>query len=322
MPSNNWEKFSEAYLTATSEQREFLDSGLIPQYVRNTLQKLSVAPGIIRELVLFCSSKILTIGSDTDLQTFIVQNNLDTQKITAVVNAALSLFITDSDYDRLSHQTITHDVRKNLFTGANDTQKYLAFSNEGKLALADILSAFAINDIDSRKKVVILITDIIFGFYKVADTVPLIQQELGADARTAALLGADVLGFLAPLSDPNFVVPKEEGEEGIEVAKPSPEPTIHLAPVSSYAVSQSQPQATAPTYQPAPTPAVAPELHTMAMDANAARSNYQPTAEATYSSEQPVTRQPLSDLPSYTNGATQPQNSTPVPPIEPPRWGN
>lgn len=324
MPSNNWEKFSEAYLTATPDQRVLLDGGLIPLYVRTALQKLAVPAQIIREIVLFCSSKVLAIGTHADLQTFITQNGLDAQKITAVVNTALSLFITESDYARLSHQTIAHDVRKNLFDTANTTQKYLAFSNQGKLALADIISKFNFLDVDTRKKVTILVTDIIFGFYKIEDTVPLLQQELMVDARTTALFGADVLDFLAPLTNPNFVVPVEASDEEAAVIPTTlaSEQAVHMTPVSSYTTNQNQPPLPVATYQPAATPIIAPELHTMAMDANAARANYQPVIEAVYSSEQPVMRQPLSNLPSYTNGATAPQNSTPVPPIEPPRWGS
>lgn len=323
MITSDWEKFSESYIAATAEQRSFIDSNIIPIFVRSTLQKQSIQTGIIRELVLFCSGKVLGISSDAELLAFIAQNGLDAQKITTTINAALSLFITESDYDNLSHQAITNDVRKNLFNAANPTQKYLAFSNQGKLTLADISSKFNLFDTDARKKVAILVTDIILGFYKIEDTVPLLQQELGVDARTAALFGADVLDFLAPLSNPNFVVPQDATDEetGVVPSTIAPEGSAPIALGSNYATNQNQPPLPVPTYQPAATPAIAPELHTMAMDATVARANYQPVAEPVYSSEQANLRQPLSDLPSYTNRVATSQNSTPIPPIEPPRWG-
>jgi len=158
-----------------------------------------------------------------------------------------------------------------------------------------------------------LLGDIILGFYKIEDTVPLLQQELGIDAKTAALLGADVLDFLAPLSDPNFVVPVETEDAYMPVVVETPAP---LTPAASYAAVQNQ----APVTIPQPIP----ELHTMATDASVVRASYQPTAqpEPTYSSEQPIIRKPLSDTPSYANGTVAPTpHSAAIPPIEPPRWG-
>jgi hypothetical protein len=199
---------------------------------------------------------------------------------------------------------------------ASAKQRYLFDDTAGDILLSQIAEKFHITDPAAKKHFFSTVSDIILGFYRIEDTVPLLQQELKTDAKTAALMGAEVLDYLAPLSDPNFVIPAEIPDLPLaDISTHTPELIAipQSIPVNTYAV---------PAATPIPaTPVIAPELHTMAMDANDARSNYQPTAEPVYSSEQPVIRQPLSDLPSYTNGAAQPQNSTPVPPIEPPRWG-
>ncbi len=81
--------------------------------------------------------------------------------------------------------------------------------------------------------VLLLVGDIVLGFYRVEDTVPLLQQELGLDPRTAALLGADIIDFLAPLSDPDWQPPTTETRDVTsnipktpEVSSPEPKGVI------------------------------------------------------------------------------------------------
>jgi hypothetical protein len=161
-----------------------------------------------------------------------------------------------------------------------------------------------------------LLGDINLGFYKIGDTVPLLQQELKIDARTAALLGADVIDFLTKVSDSNFIIPNETlppAADTVTIATDRPESTTWTPPVST-----AQPIASPYV----PTPNVAPEIHTMASDANAARAQFEPVTEPVYSSEQPVIRKNLSDTPSYATPFDQaPRDTTPKAPIEPPRWG-
>ena len=200
---------------------------------------------------------------------------------------------------------IDNDTFQQIFEHATPVQKFLITSSESGGSLFALAQKHQLTNPETYNKFAITVGDIVLGFYKVADTVPLLQQELNIDARAAALLGADVLDFLSPLSDKDFVV---------KIDSLSDDTFLVPAPQSETAIQH--PIGSAPA-----TPTNAPELHTMAMDAHAARENYQPAAEPVYSSEQPALRPPLSDLPSYTSGATTPQNSTPLPPIEPPRWG-
>lgn len=109
---------------------------------------------------------------------------------------------------------IDRDTTWNVYTKSNSKQKYLFSSKESDNKLFSIAQKYDIDkDEETNKLFTITVGDIILGFYKIEDTVPLLQQELGLDPRTAALLGADVLDFLSPLSDPNWQPPVEEGAE-------------------------------------------------------------------------------------------------------------
>ena len=179
-----------------------------------------------------------------------------------------------------------------------------------------------------------LLGDIILGFYKIEDTVPLLQQELGIDAKTAALLGVDVLDFLAPLSDPNFIAPAEPDDtedveiytdslkavetpyqpEYFQVADPAPTPSITTDAILKFNAARAQLLAETS----------APEMRTMASDMarSSEQTGYEPMTtvdEPTYTSQQPEVRTPLSGLPAYTNAHTP--TAAPTPAIhEPARW--
>lgn len=104
------------------------------------------------------------------------------------------------------------EIRKKVYSQISDKQKYFyEHPTSGGLLLA-ITQKYDLYHDDVYAVFATTVGDIILGFYKIQDTVPLLQQELGLDPRTAALLGADVLDFLAPLSDPNWQPPVEEME--------------------------------------------------------------------------------------------------------------
>ena len=244
----------------------------------------------------------------------------------------------------ISYMEITRDIRNNLLNHIEPAGVYLYCSpTSGGIQLA-IAQKYQLQTIEKYKKFALTIGDIILGFYKIEDTVPLLQQELELDAKTAALLGADVLDFLAPLSDPNWQPPAEvedtqvempndttyQDESGEKLANPSidtltesPVLVTNLQPTPNFVIPSNL-QAGRVT----PLVAVAPEIHTMASDATLARSPersaYAPVVvdEVVHTSNQPEVRQTLSDLPAYTSGA--PTNIPTGPPIvvEPPRWGN
>lgn len=193
-----------------------------------------------------------------------------------------------------------------------------------------------------------LINDIILGFYNIEDIIPLLEQELEIDAKTAELLGAEVTDFLLPLSDPTWQPPVESEENQISTtvdelatnsegmttgndvvpvvtAPPTPVDTINPAP--NFVIPSNLQGGRAVASKEA---SAAPEIHTMASDANLARSpernSYQPVQtdvdDVVHTSNQPDTRQTLSDLPAYTSGTpeTKPTVSAITP--EPPRWGS
>jgi hypothetical protein len=108
---------------------------------------------------------------------------------------------------------IEHAIRISQYKTANHAQHYLTSNLEASKKLFSIAQRYDLHIRDEVYKIfATTVGDIILGFYKIEDTVPLLQQELGLDPRTAALLGADVLDFLAPLSDPNWQPPVEETE--------------------------------------------------------------------------------------------------------------
>ncbi len=234
---------------------------------------------------------------------------------------------------------LTNLHRDHIYESANSVMKFLYEMPESGRRLREIADRYRIIEHENYKKFALLVGDVVLGFYKIEDTVPLLQQELGLDAKTAALLGADVLDFLAPLSDPNFVVPEDdaadfEGGSSVEettVETETPPENTGANPV--YVAMQNAAPSVTEVYAPAiPTPythptVIAPEIHTMATDAAVVRGSYQPVSAddstPTHVSAQPTfTRPPLSDTPSYATPASPHPDSTPTPIIQQPRWGN
>ncbi len=238
---------------------------------------------------------------------------------------------------------VTKDIRNQTFEKGNAVQQFLyADSSCGLKQIAIAQKNNFHTNKDLYRKFALTVGDIILGFYKVEDTVPLLQQELALDPRAAALLGTDVLDFLAPLSDPQFVIPNQtEVSSPARVAdvnlfthtaahiEPAVSVLAHASPILSVLTSNpAYAQPISPKRPGAlPNPYTAPELRTMAADmaeTSHSQTAYTPvlTNDApVYSSQQPSVRTPLSELPTYHNPSAPHQSVQPIAPLEPPRWG-
>lgn len=222
---------------------------------------------------------------------------------------------------------------------------YEKLSKAGCFLYAHPLSGARLKDIsrtyvaeERYNKFAITVGDIILGFYKIEDTVPLLQQELGLDPKTAALLGAEVLEFLAPLSDPNWQPPVEADEnevagesETVQEALVSRIPVKAPAPVTETSSAVIQ----APTEAVVSTIAAQAPIQTFASDMAAVRNGtpahttvpayeptptYSATPEPVYQSTQPAARPNLGNIPSYATPSA-PAMPPPTPPApDRPRW--
>jgi hypothetical protein len=221
-----------------------------------------------------------------------------------------------------------YNLRVDVFRKSSDRVKYLYGDLENLIRSSDTASKFSIID---QEKFETTVGDIVLGFYKIEDTVPLLQQELGLDPKTAALLGAEVLEFLTPLSDPTWQPPVEESEDtvlkGEDIPPAAQEVAVSRIPVKAPAYYSES----IPTPPQAPAAAVtAIPVYTPTAPVNTApvyTPNYEPhptpptTHEPVYQSTQPSSvRPPLSNIPSYTPPATPPAPVPPAPAPDRPRW--
>jgi hypothetical protein len=209
----------------------------------------------------------------------------------------------------MDHNNIP-DIRLSIFEKSSTKIKYLydSFNSQG--------NAFLIgqkHNLDQEAWIKFLLTvgDIILGFYKIEDTIQLLQQELGIDAATAEALGVEVLEFLAPLSDPNWQPPVELDE--------TPEDTFEGSDGEQFAIPVKS-----PALFTTPTP-----VHTLASDMDTVRSEgaaaspvvgVAPSEPIAYRSTQ-SSRLPLEDIPTYTPTLTLVEPEVPAAPDRP-RWSS
>lgn len=308
---SHWEKLQESYNNAPKEARDFVDGLSIVRFIESLGKNLEIT----RDLIFGCNLKILTEITDTELISYIsstLSNYSDSLKI---INAGSSLFISEKEYIKLSSPSINSELRKNLINSCSEPAKYLS-SDKNRVKLLKFAIEKQIFNPPILKKYLVLISDIILGFYKIEDTVPLLQQELGLDAKTSALLGADVLDFLAPLSDPNWLPPTEEDDVPVNTTfEPSP------------ATEETLPTAS-PGVQTASAATELPELRTMAADMIEGRSPVRNTFNAAatidepvYVSTQPTIEKPAPEAPSYSAPLYQVPKPNVDAPLEKPRWG-
>lgn len=223
---------------------------------------------------------------------------------------------------------ITKDIRNQISEQMSAVQTFLYSSPIAGNKQFNIAQEFQLDSRDKYKTFATTVGDVILGFYKVEDTVALLEQELELDADTAAKLGAEVIEFLAPLSDPTWQPPIESGEIDNKTEPVTSETfSNELTPTPNFDIASNH-QASNITTETIAT--AVPDIHTMASDATLARSQnrsaYEPLEdpddEIIHSSSQPDFRQSLADLPAYTSAspAQTPTESPQV--VTPPRWGS
>ena len=207
---------------------------------------------------------------------------------------------------------ITREFRIELLEQVKPVQLYLYGSPTSGGALLNIAEKYQLVSSFNYKKFALTVGDIVLGLYKIEDTVPLLQQELALDGKTATLLGADILDFLAPLSDPNWQPPIDEEENDIlnnDVDFAEPDDVLPLSsPLESTNTELNN------------EPQVIPKIRTMANDMAQGRSPVRTTfnaasdiEETVYVSSQPTLEKKVIDVPSYAIPTLQT-------PIEDSRW--
>ncbi len=204
---------------------------------------------------------------------------------------------------------LTNQIRDDVYRSCTPVQKYLYSHAENGQKLYTLAGKYNVKTEEVYTKFATTVGDIILGFYRIEDTVPLLQQELGIDAKAAALLGANVLDFLAPLSDPNWQLPEEESANGDDdEAQPLPNQLDHVQ------VNDPIPEARGTTTS---SPYDRDSADTMMTDPSKDNSlHFEPVH---VSPSQDSLRRPLSDLPSYADPAPKPVQD-PASIEEPPRW--
>jgi len=218
---------------------------------------------------------------------------------------------------------VTNEQAQRVYENASLKQRYFYTSTGNKLR--SIAQKYDLHGDENYKKFGITVGDIILGFYRIEDTVPLLQQELGVDPRTAALLGADVLDFLAPLFDPNWQPPVEKTEQEDMVIDNLTIEQPRSAPASPASETYAIPINTSPYTPPAPqnTP-VYQEPVSQPAYANNPSQNYQhQTPEASHLNQQPPMQQsqPYSAPASPVSPYDTPRPTPPAPPqSQPPHF--
>jgi hypothetical protein len=278
--------------------KELLENGIF-LYLILFLHKFSLIEFLISE----CSIDIKNSITITDkILALMPVEMLEQQTV-----SALALEITDGVIkDDIRYNLLTHDVKslhRFLFIKTNSS-------------IISLANKYIPGDESKMEQLKIILGDIILGFYKIEDTVPLLQQELELDAKTAALLGAEVLDLLAPLSDPNWQPPVETDDDNTEPDTAQAIRPAEVTPINSPESIVEQQEA------------VLPPLRTMASDMleerSPVRTTYNPVAEAevpVYQSTQPVITKPIIEAPSYNAPLYQPSKPNVDAPLEKPRWG-
>lgn len=324
---DDWDKITNIYTNATATGKSFLDSDLISKYIKKRSQISNLSNHISRQLILYCRLSVANLTNKSELESFIAENSLDGNLITSIVEMCMNMYISEADYSKTT-PSISYETRLQVLSGARKSIQHLWNDKELKLSLLETSVRY---NLPSVKSFMVTAYDIVLGFYKIEDTVPLLQQELELDPKTAALLGAEVLEFLAPLSDPNWQPPVEENEDQpndvMNDLNTAVEPEASRIPIKSPALfgTPSTPESVAtPMPIPQPAPMVNPlATETPVYEPTPASYVSTPTPTPVYQSTQPVTTPapaPLSTIPSYTPAPTPPIPVAPTLAPDRPRW--
>ncbi len=202
---------------------------------------------------------------------------------------------------------VTKEIRNEVFDTASDVVQFLYSSGVSGAKQKDIAHKFLLDTPDVYKKFALTVGDLILGFYKIEDTIPLLQQELEIDQATAEKLGAEVLVFLAPLSDPTWQPPTDEDDENTD----NSDLTTNEVSVAIPSTPQASTQIHEPDHYE---PIIIPEIRTMAADMAIERSPARSTFNAAteidepvHISSQPTLEKKVVDVPTYSI----PQHSSP-----------
>ncbi len=225
---------------------------------------------------------------------------------------------------------ITSETRLDIYRHATDKVQYFFGSSNTTDFLTSVIKRYFVENLEAQNILATTVGDIILGFYKMEDTIPLLEQELGLDSATAEKLGQEVLAFLAPLNDPNWEPPVEEDtDEDGAIESLAGESSSTMTFANSEAVSIPIQSTRIPIKAPAIT--APPPLHTYAHDMEVVRhpeafedvvpvpTTPEPTVPAIPATpvEVPVAQTPSTPLPSFIHTAPTPV-STPAPTISTP----
>lgn len=302
----DWEKFQAAYQQATLTERLFIDSNMIKKLIDHDL------PALQQEEKAYLILRTAYVSlSVTNVPKLPENFSLPEEKIETLTNAWIkyrSFDFEDVQDSANKIGQIDSKTRRSVFALAKPVQKYLLTDIKQYQDLYILAEKYSLNtDSDLYQRFCITIYDIILGFYNIADTEPLLIQELGIDPATAQALTQDVLEFLAPLSDPNWQPPAEEGALTAPEVMPSEASPATTKPMEA-------PANTADT-APGAVESVAdtmPQIRTMQSDMQYHNDIAPlPTTDTVYRSEQDSVRGPLADTPQYTDSS----------PTEEQRWG-
>jgi hypothetical protein len=287
----------------TPEYTEFILSDFTEAAVRsvqlsgyNNIDPVVLENGIFLYLTLFFHKfsliEFIIIECHTSIE--------DAKNITNIVIDMMPIEMTEMQTEASLALDITDELvrEKDRFTIINGSEvlldQYLYLkTNDFTTKLAEKYMGTNDELIDQFK---LVISDIVLGFYKKEDTVPLLQQELGLDPKNAALLGAEVFDLFAIISTSTWNPPSTPNSISVT------------------------PQVTAS--------AILPELRTMAADMAEERSPVRSTFNAAttidepvYVSTQPVIEKKAPEAPSYAAPLYQPPKPNVDAPLEKPRWG-
>lgn len=208
---------------------------------------------------------------------------------------------------------LNNEIRLQAYRNATPVQQYLFGNFDTGQILVKIGKKYSNSNDTFLDNYIVLVGDTILGFFKINDVIPLLQQELDLDLSAAEKLGAEVLEFLAPLSDPDWQPPLNENSETTLVTN-EPVATVSTLSVQEEGSDESMHESVA-----------IPEIRTMAGDMaherTPDRSTFNAAAdfeEPAYVSTQPIIEKKVTDVPSFSS----PQYSLPKPdsPATDSRW--
>ena len=299
---SHWEIFQEAYQKATPEMRNFIDKNYIREFI-TSFQKNS---DYSRDLVFGCNLKICNTFSDEEILEYFNNASTNRDEILTIIKAGTSLFISEIDYNKLSHSNITLQNRQSALS--RDPEKLEFFtSNSARVQMLNIYLKHSLPLNFEFKKYLILTEDIILGFYKIEDTIALLQQELEIDEATATQLGGEVLEYLQPLSDPNWQPPLDEDSEITSGADKS----VSAVSTNSVLVVENS----VSVHEPLAIPEIRTMAGDMAHERIPDRSTFNAAAdfeEPAYVSTQPEIEKKGVEVPSYATSTAQSSNPTPT----------